>query len=65
MNHKLFLDGTFILTAEQLQELATIVEQQNTTDRDEQGDYISNCDYGTYHYRIDEDYDVILVKVEK
>lgn len=57
---KIIMEKDFELTYQQLRELADILEQQETTDRDESGYIEAACDYGKYKYTIDEDYNIIL-----
>lgn len=52
------------LDANQLKELASIVEKQRTTDKDEVGEYTLFGDYGNYKYIITENYDVLLLEIK-
>lgn len=61
---KLYIDTQRGLIADALEGLAKIVENQNTTDKGEPGEYVSLNDNGIeYYYTIDNDYDVILTDI--
>lgn len=56
--------GGMWLTLEDLKELERILELQETTDKEPQGEYSYTSDSNTeYIYKIDEEYDVILEKI--
>ena len=58
--------GGIWLTVEDLKELESILEVQETTDKEQKGEYCYTSDSDTeYIYKIDEDYDVILEKIRR
>ena len=58
--------GSKWLTLEDLKELESILELQETTDKEPKGKYSYTSDYNIeYNYRIDDDYDVILEKIRR
>ena len=60
---KIKIGGTW-LTLEDLKELESILEVQETTDKEQKGEYCYTSGYDTeYNYKIDDDYDVILEKI--
>ena len=58
--------GGMWLTLDDLKELEIILEGQETTDKDQKGEYFytsnSNIEYS---YKIDDDYDVILEEIRR
>lgn len=65
MKRKIKIGGMW-LTLEDLKELESILEIQETTDKDPKGKYIytsvSNIEYA---YKIDEEFDVILEEIRR
>lgn len=65
MKRKIKIGGMW-LTLEDLKELESILEVQETTDKEQKGEYcytsVSNIEYS---YRIDEEYDVILEEIRR
>lgn len=58
--------GGMWLTVEDLKELESILEIQETTDKELKGKYSYTSNYDTeYRYKIDDDYDVILEKITR
>lgn len=54
--------GGVWLTVEDLKELKSILELQETTDKEPKGVYCYTSNYNVeYNYKIDDDYDVLLV----
>lgn len=54
------------LTVEDLKELKSILEVQETTDKEPKGEYFYTSDSDTeYSYKIDEEYDVILEEIRR
>ena len=47
-------------TIEDLKEIIKIMENQNTTDKDEPGEYVIDNSITTIGYSVDEDYDIII-----
>lgn len=65
MKHKIKIGGMW-LTLEDLKELKSILELQETTDKEPKGKYSYTSDSDTeYTYKIDDDYDVILEKIRR
>ena len=65
MKRKIKIGGIW-LTVEDLKELESILEVQETTDKEQKGEYCYTSDSDTeYIYKIDEDYDVILEKIRR
>lgn len=63
-SRKLYATTEMGLTPNALRELSYIVENQNTTDRDEPGEYVRSDENDVeYFYQIDEDYDVTLTEI--
>lgn len=58
--------GGMWLTLEDLKELTELLETQETTDKEQKGEYCytsnSNIEYS---YKIDEEFDVILEKIRR
>lgn len=63
-NRKLYLKTNLGLTTNALKTLMELVENQNTTDQQEPGDYvvIDNDDIH-YFYTVDEEYDIVLTNI--
>lgn len=62
---KIKIDGIW-LTLEDLKELKSILEIQETTDKEPKGKYFYTSDSNTeYKYKIDEEFDVILEKIRR
>ena len=58
--------GCMWLTVENLKELTELLETQETTDKDQKGEYCYTSDSDTeYRYKIDDDYDVILEEIRR
>ena len=58
--------GGMWLTVEDLKELESILEVQETTDKDQKGKYSYTSDYNVeYNYKIDDEFDVILEKIRR
>ena len=54
------------LTVEDLKELERILEMQETTDKEQKGEYFYTSDSDTeYNYKIDEEFDIILEKIRR
>lgn len=49
-------------TIEDLKEIIKIMENQNTTDKDEPGEYLLDNSISTISYSVDEDYDIIITE---
>ena len=65
MKRKIKIGGIW-LTVENLKELESILELQETTDKEPKGKYSYTSDYDTeYNYKIDEEYDVILEGIRR
>lgn len=56
--------GQYWLTVENLETLKRLLEVQETTDKDMKGDYIFSDEKTEYYYRIDNDHDIIIEKIE-
>ena len=65
MERKINFNNDYWLTAKQIIELSTLVENQETSDKDGQGEYQFDRIYGWYDYIIDKDGDVLGNKVSK
>lgn len=65
MKQKIKIGGVW-LTLEDLKGLESILEFQETTDKETKGKYcyISDSDL-KYYYKIDDDYDVILEEIRR
>lgn len=65
MKRKIKIGGMW-LTVEDLKELESILEVQETTDKEPKGkySYTSDCDI-EYKYKIDEEFDVILEEIRR
>ena len=58
--------GGVWLTLDDLKELESILEVQETTDKEPKGEYCYTSGYDTeYSYKIDDEYDVILEKIRR
>jgi hypothetical protein len=58
--------GGMWLTLEDLKELKSILEMQETTDKEPKGKYSYTSDSNIeYSYKIDEEHDVILEKIRR
>lgn len=65
MKRKIKIGGAW-LTLEDLKELESILEMQETTDKEPKGEYWYTSDSDTeYIYKIDDDYDVILEEIRR
>lgn len=65
MKRKIKIGGVW-LTLKELKELESILEAQETTDKEPKGKYSYTSDSDIeYSYKIDEDYDVILEKIRR
>ena len=61
---RLYITTEVGLTPNALRKLSYIVENQNTTDKEEPGEYVYNGENDIqYFYTIDEDYDVVLTEI--
>jgi hypothetical protein len=65
MKHKIKIGGMW-LTVENLKELESILEVQETTDKEPEGKYsytsVSDIEY---NYKIDDEHDVILEEIRR
>lgn len=52
--------GDYWLTVKQLETLKSLLEVQETTDKQEVGEYSLNDDGFTIDYAIDDEYDIII-----
>lgn len=58
--------GGMWLTVEDLKELESILEMQETTDKEPKGEYSYTSDYNIeYNYKIDEEFDIILEEIRR
>lgn len=58
--------GGIWLSLEDLKELKSILELQETTDKEQKGKYSYTSDSDIeYTYKIDDDHDVILVEIRR
>ena len=65
MKRKIKIGGTW-LTVDDLKELESILEMQETTDKEQKGEYCYTSNSNTeYSYKIDDDYDVILEEIRR
>ena len=65
MKRKIKIGGMW-LTLEDLKELESILEVQETTDKEQKGEYSYTSNSNTeYIYKIDYDYDVILEEIRR
>lgn len=65
MKRKIKISGIW-LTLEDLKELERILEVQETTDKEQKGEYCYTSDSDIeYNYKIDEEFDVILEKIRR
>ena len=65
MKQKIKIGGVW-LTLEDLKELESILEVQETTDKEPKGEYSYTSNYDTeYQYKIDEEFDVILEEIRR
>ena len=65
MKRKIKIGGMW-LTLEDLKELESILEVQETTDKEQKGEYSYTSNSNTeYIYKIDEEYDVILEEIRR
>lgn len=65
MKRKIKVGGMW-LTVEDLKELESILEVQETTDKEPKGKYSYTSGYDIeYSYKIDDDYDVILEEIRR
>lgn len=65
MKRKIKIGGMW-LTLEDLKELESIIEVQETTDKEPKGKYCYTSDSDTeYKYKIDEEFDVILEEIRR
>ena len=65
MKRKIKIGGVW-MTVEDLKELESILEVQETTDKEPKGKYSYTSDYDTeYEYKIDEEFDIILEKIRR
>ena len=65
MKRKIKIGGVW-LTLDDLKELESILEVQETTDKGSKGEYCYTSGYDTeYSYKIDDEYDVILEKIRR
>lgn len=63
MKRKIKIGGRW-LTLDDLKELKSILEVQETTDKEPKGKYCYTSNYDIeYNYKIDEEFDVILEKI--
>ena len=65
MKRKIKIGGMW-LTLDDLKELESILELQETTDKESKGEYYYTSNSNIeYNYKIDEDYDVILEEIRR
>lgn len=65
MKRKIKIGGVW-LTLKDLKELKSILELQETTDKEPKGEYSFTSDSDIeYNYKIDDDYDVILEEIRR
>ena len=65
MKRKIKIGGVW-LTLEDLEELKSILEVQETTDKEPKGEYCYTSDSDIeYSYKIDNEYDVILEEIRR
>lgn len=65
MKRKIKIGGVW-LVLEDLKELESILEVQETTDKEPKGEYFYTSDSDAeYIYKIDEEYDVILEEIRR
>ena len=65
MKRKIKIGGVW-LTLDDLKELESILEVQETTDKAIKSEYCYTSDSDTeYRYKIDDDYDVILEEIRR
>ena len=65
MKRKIKIGGVW-MTIKDLKELESILEVQETTDKEPKGKYSYTSDYDTeYEYKIDEEFDIILEKIRR
>ena len=65
MKRKIKIGGVW-LTLKDLKELKSILEVQETTDKEPKGEYCYTSNSNTeYIYKIDEEYDVILEEIRR
>lgn len=58
--------GGMWLTVEDLKELESILEMQETTDKEPKSEYCYTSDSDTeYKYKIDDEFDVILEEIRR
>lgn len=58
--------GGMWLTVENLKELTELLETQETTDKEQKGEYCYTSNSNTeYNYKIDDEFDVILEKIRR
>ncbi len=56
---------TVELNYEQMEELLSILAKQNTTDQELNASFMLHGNYGTYHYQVDKDGNISVLKIEK
>lgn len=65
MKQKIKIGGMW-LTLKDLKELESILDNQETTDKEPKGKYCYTSDSDAeYSYKIDKDFDVILVEIRR
>lgn len=64
MKRKIKVGGVW-LTLKDLKQLESILEIQETTDKEQKGKYCCIPDDTKYYYEIDEEFDVILEKIRR
>ena len=65
MKRKIKIGGVW-LTLKDLKELESIIEVQETTDKEPKGEYSYTSNSNTeYIYKIDDEYDVILEEIRR
>ena len=65
MKRKIKICGIWLIV-EDLKELESILELQETTDKEPKGKYFYTSDSNVeYNYKIDEEYDVILEEIRR
>lgn len=64
MEFKVLKLGKYWLTVENLKMLKSLLEVQETTDKEPMGDYIVSDGYNEYYYRVNENYNIIIEKIE-
>ena len=64
MEFKVLKLGKYWLTVENLETLKNLLEVQETADKEPTGDYVLSDGYSEYYYRVNENYNIIIEKIE-